>query len=308
LSFCRADTNYISYRLNIFGFPGAPNASNNLGLLDQRLAVEWVRDNIEAFGGDPSRITIFGQSAGGSSVDYYSYAWTADPIVAGFIAESGTVYAPNSQSDASTAAKAWYNVSSTLGCGDASSDPDSVLSCMRSKDWQTVQSGIPTGSGIEGVTGSFGPTIDETVVFSNYIARSAAVNFIQRPLMIGNNQNEAGLFKPILELEGVTYPEALWDYLEFIIYTCPIKYRSEASVSKSVPTWRYRYFGNFPNLKLTTIPESGAWHGSEVPLILDTDMDIQNLVPRTDAENQIADYLRGAWVAFATDPENGLTT
>lgn len=307
MSFYRAYTDQPSYRLNIFGFPGAPNASNNLGLLDQRLAVEWVRDNIEAFGGDPSRITIFGQSAGGSSVDYYSYAWTADPIVAGFIAESGTVYAPDSQSDAATAAKSWYNVSSTLGCGDASSDPDSVLSCMRSKDWQTIQSGIPTGSGIEGVTGSFGPTIDETVVFSDYIARSAAGNFIQRPLMIGNNQNEPGLFKPILELEGVTYPDALWNYLAFIIYTCPIKYRSQASVSKSVPTWRYRYFGNFPNLKLTTIPDSGAWHGSEIPLILDTDMDIQNLVQRTDAENQIADYLRGAWVAFATDPESGLT-
>src|SRR6266536_6669964 len=40
-----------SYRLNIFGFPGAPNTTQNLGLLDQRLAVEWVRDNVAAFGG-----------------------------------------------------------------------------------------------------------------------------------------------------------------------------------------------------------------------------------------------------------------
>ena len=86
------NTNSSSYRLNIFGFPGSPNATQNLGLLDQRLAVEWVRDNIAGFGGDPTRITLFGQSAGGASVDYYSYAWTSDPIVAGFIPESGTAF------------------------------------------------------------------------------------------------------------------------------------------------------------------------------------------------------------------------
>lgn len=63
-----------NYRVNFFGFPGAPFLEDiNLGLLDQRLAIEWVRDNIAAFGGNPSRITIYGESAGGSSVDYYAY-------------------------------------------------------------------------------------------------------------------------------------------------------------------------------------------------------------------------------------------
>lgn len=55
-----------SYRVNVFGFPGLPGMDQNLGLLDQRLAVEWVQKNIAGFGGDPTRITIFGQSAGGS--------------------------------------------------------------------------------------------------------------------------------------------------------------------------------------------------------------------------------------------------
>ena len=52
-----------SYRTNIFGFPGVPDVAGleqNAGLLDQRLAIEWVQRNIEGFGGDPQRITIFG--------------------------------------------------------------------------------------------------------------------------------------------------------------------------------------------------------------------------------------------------------
>ena len=66
-------SNGYSYRLNIFGFSGAPGLTQNVALLDQRMAVEWVYENIAAFGGDPEHITIFGQSAGGASVDYYSY-------------------------------------------------------------------------------------------------------------------------------------------------------------------------------------------------------------------------------------------
>lgn len=54
----------LSYRLSIFGFSGNPGGPGNVAFLDQRLAVEWVRDNIANFGGDTSRITIFGQSAG----------------------------------------------------------------------------------------------------------------------------------------------------------------------------------------------------------------------------------------------------
>jgi cholinesterase len=52
-----------SYRVNVFGFPGLPGDKSlpqNAGLLDQRLALEWVAKNIEKFGGDKKRITIFG--------------------------------------------------------------------------------------------------------------------------------------------------------------------------------------------------------------------------------------------------------
>ncbi|KAI3399640.1 hypothetical protein diail_5987 [Diaporthe ilicicola] len=65
-----------NFRMDIFGFPGVPELQvKNLALLDQRLAVSWVRDNIAAFGGDPSRITIAGQSSGAWAVSNWAYAF-----------------------------------------------------------------------------------------------------------------------------------------------------------------------------------------------------------------------------------------
>lgn len=90
----------MNYRLGIFGFFSHPelskesghHASGNYGLLDQVMALRWVHNNIEAFGGDPSNVTIFGQSAGSSSVS----ALVASPLAKGLfqraIGESGSVF------------------------------------------------------------------------------------------------------------------------------------------------------------------------------------------------------------------------
>jgi cholinesterase len=54
----------VNYRLGVLGYPGVSVPEKNPGLLDQRAAVEWLRDNVESFGGDPGRMILFGQSAG----------------------------------------------------------------------------------------------------------------------------------------------------------------------------------------------------------------------------------------------------
>lgn len=123
----------INQRINIFGYPGAPGETQNLGLLDHRMVVEWVRDNIAGFGGDPHRITLFGQSAGGGAIDFYAYAWKKDPIVAGLVSQSGTALS-FAISSPNMSAKYWYTAASYLGCGNSGT----VMSCMRSKNFTSI--------------------------------------------------------------------------------------------------------------------------------------------------------------------------
>lgn len=89
----------VNYRLNIFGFMAHPeltkesphHASGNYGLLDQAAALEWVKKNIAAFGGDPKRVTIAGESAGSMAVSALMASPLSKNNIAGAIGESGSI-------------------------------------------------------------------------------------------------------------------------------------------------------------------------------------------------------------------------
>lgn len=151
--------------------------------MDQRLAVEWVRDNIEAFGGDIDRITIFGESAGASSVDYYAYAWLhEDEIVNGFIAQSGTAMmtGPFAPKDKQTRAKeGWFNMTTNLGCGGAEKG-SSTLACAQRATLDQIQAAMPKASGFQSVVGFFGPTYDDEVVFEDIYELGREGEFVRK--------------------------------------------------------------------------------------------------------------------------------
>jgi carboxylesterase type B len=159
---------HTNYRLNIFGFPNAAALDGhnlNPGFLDQRKAVEWLHYEIAAFGVDPTRMVFWDQPAGAASVDKYTYAWNDDPLVRGFILDSGTTdgFALGGQGITN-----FTYVAEQVNC--TQQDEDSMRECMQCADADAIISVLDkyntTANG--GVTLSFGPVADNETSFSNY--------------------------------------------------------------------------------------------------------------------------------------------
>lgn len=115
----------INYRLGVMGFLASPSQKGNYGILDQRMALQWTRDNIHAFGGNPERISIAGQSAGAMSVAAHMSSPNSKGLFAGAIMESNPLSLPfHTRTSAKANAK---NVFEYVGCAE-----DDVA-CMRTK-------------------------------------------------------------------------------------------------------------------------------------------------------------------------------
>ncbi|KAK4096257.1 alpha/beta-hydrolase [Parathielavia hyrcaniae] len=281
----------IDYRVSFFGFPGNPHGPRNLGLLDQRLAVEWVRDNIAGFGGNPSRITLFGESAGGASVDHHTHAFAFDPIIAAAIPMSGTVkgIAPRPAADAATA----------LGCGDALTPHTEILTCMQSLPSQQIHATLRNVVDSP-ILMPYSPSIDEALVFSSPETRPIA----NIPMLVGNTDNESGLFRifvPPIFPGNASREVAFWRGYNQAKFSCPAGARAARNAREGLPTWRYRWHGVFPNTQLGTRQPSGAYHYSEMATLFGT-LDGGN----TKEQEKVGRWLRGAWAAFARDPVRGL--
>ncbi|KAI1502026.1 putative lipase [Biscogniauxia marginata] len=131
----------MNYRLGFFGFAQSEalksEGSENAGLRDQRLAIEWVRDNIEQFGGDPERITIFGQSSGGLAVGLHIMAYGASkpvPFQQG-ICESQALE-PGITGNFTI--DAMQLLVDQVGCNTSSLHSEETVSCLRGFDTDTL--------------------------------------------------------------------------------------------------------------------------------------------------------------------------
>ncbi|XP_066291000.1 pyrethroid hydrolase Ces2e-like [Branchiostoma lanceolatum] len=128
----------INYRLGVLGFLLTPveNVKGNFGLLDQVRALEWVRDNIANFGGDPNKVTIFGESAGGISVSLLVLSPLTDGLFLRAISESGVATTvPTVPSN-----DAMFSITSSFGHSmNCTGDVDAtMIECIRSKSVESL--------------------------------------------------------------------------------------------------------------------------------------------------------------------------
>ena len=303
-----------NYRLNIFGFSGAPDQDTNVGLLDQRLALEWTRDNIEAFGGDPARITVFGQSAGGASTDLIAYGYPDDPIAHALIPESGVANSGFAAGSSQEQVQLnWFRASQNAGCGGIEAG-DATVECMRGKTMEEVLNAIEPLQ-MTALQSGFGPFADNKTVPSDVAIRGATGQFAKLPTLTGSTNNEAAFFvvvgiayTNITEAQADAIPVAVvqpvLDLFTFATFTCPAYQAAQIRAQQKVPVWRYQYFGgNYSNTYLK--PLGSNYHTSELPIVFGSAADVTG-IPDSDVESSMALVIRKAWAAFAKDPINGL--
>lgn len=330
----------INYRLGFLGFfaqsaiDAEGHLNGNYGLMDQQFALRWVRRNIANFGGDPNRVTIFGESAGGQSV----YAQLASPLVSGMfrgaIAESGSyaefqdyffkvVTLAQAETTGTTSVPSGAAIADSVGC------TNQTASCLRAVPASTVVAAEPF---------PLYPFVDGTLLTQTMSAAFASGEFNQVPIISGTNHDEYRLFvaldydlvgNPILtSAEYDTASNALWGptlgppvlaLYPFAAYpvggealgasgtdgvfSCPAR-NVDRALSKLVPTYAYEFNDeNAPPSQsafggLLTFP-MGAYHSSELQYLF-PGIDVFGLTTTLSGQQmQLSQAMVSYWTQFA---------
>ncbi|KAF4969011.1 hypothetical protein FSARC_3665 [Fusarium sarcochroum] len=194
----------LDYRLSFWGFMVSQDILDagvaNLGLKDQRIALHWINENIAAFGGDPSKVTIWGESAGGGNIGYHATAYGGrdDKLFRGLISESGAD--GTDMKNFTTPQKRYDIIVKAVGC-DTKEDK---LACLRDVPFDKLNATS------EKVPGNFYPVVDGDFIPDYPSTLLENGNFTKVPFLLGTNADEGTLFSGA----GVDTDEEIADIIQ----------------------------------------------------------------------------------------------
>ncbi len=329
--------NYRMGRLGYFAHPSLINESpdepvGNYGYMDQLAALIWVQQNIKAFGGDPTKVTIFGESAGGGSVMAHMISPLSRGLFGGAILQSPSVPSARAESTPLStleeAKKTALDYAASLGING--SDADSLKSLrelpaeklIEGASAAEVVAGMSTGKPVIGVSG---PILDGRFLFESPEAAFAAGRQAPVPVIIGANSRDLGIGQAatkddLFQLFGnhaaeartlydPTGLETLGELMQQVLADKtviePSRHLADEMARVGQPTWWYRF--SYVAEALRNDPKwKGTLRGLEIPYTLDIPSAlVKDKV--TPADWAMAALASAYWVQFATsgDPNGG---
>jgi len=325
----------MDYRLGPLGFLAHPaltaesaqHTSGNEALFDHLQSLRWLRANLAAFGGDPGRVTLFGESAGSAS----TCALLGSPLGKGLfqraILESDACPGREDTPMLDNREQFGRRLAEALGC--TTDDPARELACMRAKPVDQVMTAIPLAKvlGDDGNGVGYRFNQDGAMLLEPPANAVKAGRIARIPVMLGTTENEMGRYVVGMNIHSaddlrariakewpaharliaLTYPIAddLDDQLAALYsdwgMTCPVRRDARRLSSLGVPTYLYR----FTRAPSVMGGKAGAFHGSELVYLFPSVFAKYGLV-YTDEDRAIARLMAGYWARFAaTGDPNG---
>ncbi|KAH6634712.1 Alpha/Beta hydrolase protein [Chaetomium sp. MPI-SDFR-AT-0129] len=332
-----------NYRLGVFGFPGSaslglPSNELNPGFRDQKMALRWIRENIEQFGGDPGKVTIFGESAGGVSVDSQLLSYWQDDgeggegegeetekvPFRGAVLQSGGLHTFNRialgvgvevtgmGTGNREGEEPFVTLAKSLGCGEGD-----VVACVQGKEVEEVKNAVLDLNLL------FAPVDDggQTSVGDSDSARRAG-RTVKVPVLIGSTFFEGGIFSDaalqatsLAEWADVIYPDnataakavveayavgSSWDVAteEEAVKLLHSDFQFACTTTYDADMIAGIDIPTWRYVFNASLPNGLASHGSEISFVFG---DPQS----TPGNEALSAKIQKAWADFAKDPSAG---
>lgn len=181
----------MNYRVAALGFLyfGRPDVPGNAGLFDQLLALQWIHDNIDQFGGDPNRVTVFGESAGAVSITYHLLSPLSRNLFQQAILQSGAATCPWGLIETSESIANGLQLASLINCPSNGSDLNAVVECLLKADPVALIS-PSVGQVTNVINFPFVPVVDGSFLIESPSESLAKSNFRRARILLGSNNDE----------------------------------------------------------------------------------------------------------------------